>query len=400
MDWKTTTLGEICDQVGGIIQTGPFGSQLHQSDYSQEGIPLVMPKDIIEGRIKTDSIARVAPEHVERLSRHKLKSGDIVYGRRGDIGRQALIRQPQAGWLCGTGCLRLSLSGSVIEPLFLHYYLRQSDVIGWIANQAVGATLPNLNTGILRSVPVLLPPIPAQRKIAAILSAYDDLVENNLRRIKILEEMVQNLYREWFVKFRFPGYQISRFTDSPLGQIPEGWEVKRLGEILELNYGKALKQGDRQVGNVPVFGSSGVVGYHDVPLVTGPGIVVGRKGNVGSVFWSEDDFYPIDTAYFVISKIPLRFLYYDLQTKNFLNNDAAVPGLNRNQAYSLETVMPPTDILTRFCQFAGDFEQMAAVLRLKNSSLRRTRDLLLPKLISGEVDVSELEIILPEEAAV
>ena len=152
--------------------------------------------------------------------------------------------------------------------------------------------------------------------------------------------------------------------------------------------------------NDPVFGSSGVVGYHDVPLVTGPGIVVGRKGNVGSVFWSEDDFYPIDTAYFVISKIPLRFLYYDLQTKNFLNNDAAVPGLNRNQAYSLETVMPPTDILTRFCQFAGDFEQMAAVLRLKNSSLRRTRDLLLPKLISGEVDVSELEIILPEEAAV
>ena len=100
-----TTLGDVCDKVGGIIQTGPFGSQLHESDYSDTGIPVVMPKDIIEGRIVTDGVARVVSEHVDPLSRHKLKRGDIVYGRRGDIGRQALIRLPQEGWLCGTGCL-------------------------------------------------------------------------------------------------------------------------------------------------------------------------------------------------------------------------------------------------------------------------------------------------------
>jgi type I restriction enzyme, S subunit len=142
MAWTTLTFGEICGQVDGVIQTGPFGSQLHESDYSQEGIPVVMPKDIIQGRVVTDSIARVAPEHVERLSRHKLKPGDIVYGRRGDIGRQALIRELQAGWLCGTGCLRLSLGSSVILPLFLHYYLCHADVIGWIANQAIGRHCP------------------------------------------------------------------------------------------------------------------------------------------------------------------------------------------------------------------------------------------------------------------
>ena len=105
--WRETTLGEVCDEVNGIIQTGPFGSQLHQSDYSEVGIPVVMPKDIIEGRIASDTVARVSTEHVERLSRHKLRSGDIVYGRRGDIGRQAFIRPEQAGWMCGTGCLRL-----------------------------------------------------------------------------------------------------------------------------------------------------------------------------------------------------------------------------------------------------------------------------------------------------
>ncbi|MFY9976215.1 MAG: restriction endonuclease subunit S, partial [Chromatiaceae bacterium] len=239
--WETATLGEICDRVGGIIQTGPFGSQLHQSDYSQDGIPLVMPKDIIESRIIEENIARVASEHVERLSKHKLKPGDIVYGRRGDIGRQALVRSPQSGWLCGTGCLRLSLGEAVVAPTFLHYYLRDSGVIAWIANQAIGATLPNLNTSILRSVPVLLPPLPTQHKIAAILSAYDDLIENNLRRIKILEEMAQSLYREWFVKFRFPGHQHARFVNSPLGPIPEGWEVKPVLSVAEVTYGFAFK---------------------------------------------------------------------------------------------------------------------------------------------------------------
>ncbi|MCK4515396.1 MAG: restriction endonuclease subunit S, partial [Spirochaetaceae bacterium] len=185
---------------------------------------------------------------------------------------------------------------------------------------------------------------------------------------------------------------------SPLGRIPEGWEAAPLGDVLELKYGKALKKEDRHGGNVPVYGSSGIVGQHDVPLVDGPGIIVGRKGNVGSVFWSEEDFYPIDTAYFVKSKMPLKYLFYDLQTKNFLNNDAAVPGLNRNQAYSLKTLTPPEELMTRFCQFADDFERQAAILRFHNTALRRTRDLLLPKLISGEVDVSELDIAVPEEA--
>ncbi len=277
---------------------------------------------------------------------------------------------------------------------FLYYLLGLQN----LNNYAGGAAQPLVTQTVLKQVEAFCPPLPTQRKIAAILSAYDDLIENNLRRIKILEEMAQNLYREWFVKFRFPGHEQARFVDSPLGRIPEGWEGKKLGEILELKYGKALKQENRQGGNVPVYGSSGIVGYHNVHLVNGPGIVIGRKGNVGSVYWSEKSFYPIDTAYFVSSEMPLRFLFYDLQTKNFLNNDAAVPGLNRNQAHSLETVIPPEDILRRFCCFADDFEQQAALLRIKNTTLRRTRDMLLPRLISGEVNVSELDIAIPEEA--
>lgn len=386
--WRDATLGEVCDQVGGIIQTGPFGSQLHESDYTDEGIPVVMPKDIIEGRINADSVARVSPDHVERLARHKLRSGDIVYGRRGDIGRQALIRPEQDGWMCGTGCLRLSFGESVLNPLFLHYYLRQDDVISWITNQAVGATMPNLNTAILRTVPVRFPPLPVQLQIAGILSAYDDLIENNQRRIKILEQIARSLYREWFVNFRFPGHEKVPLVDSPLGKIPKGWEVKKLGDTLELSYGKGLKKEDRCDGRFPVFGSSGIVGYHDEKLVTGPGIIVGRKGNVGSVFWCNEDFFVIDTAYFVTSSLPLRYLFYVLPTLNFINSDAAVPGLSRNQAYALEIIVPPTALLNRFCVLANTFEQQVTVLQCQNQNLRRTRDLLLPRLLSGVLRVS------------
>jgi type I restriction enzyme S subunit len=195
--------------------------------------------------------------------------------------------------------------------------------------------------------------------------------------------MAQSLYREWFVHFRFPGHESARFTASPLGQIPEGWEVKKLEEILELKYGKALKKEDRRDGIYPVYGSSGIVGSHDTSLVEGPGIIVGRKGNVGSVFWCDDDFFVIDTAYFVTSPLPLRFLFYVLPTMNFINSDAAVPGLSRQQAYSLETVVPPAGLLSKFCALAENFEKQAATHRCQNQTLRRTRDLLLPKLLQS-----------------
>jgi type I restriction enzyme S subunit len=161
--------------------------------------------------------------------------------------------------------------------------------------------------------------------------------------------------------------------------------VKKLSEVLDLNYGKALKKEDRRDGEYPVFGSSGIVGTHDTALFKGPGIIVGRKGNVGSVFWCDDDFFVIDTAYFVTSSLPLRFLFYVLPTLNFINSDAAVPGLSRNQAYTLEILVPPTTLLNQFCELAETFERQAATLQHQTTNLRRTRDLLLPRLLSGQV---------------
>ena len=237
-----------------------------------------------------------------------------------------------------------------------------------------------------------IPPLPVQRRIAGILSAYDELIENSQRRIRILEAMARALYREWFVHFRFPGHENHPRVASPLGEIPEGWEVKKLGDVLELNYGKALKKEDRRGGQFAVYGSSGIVGMHDASLVEGPGIIVGRKGNVGTVFWCEDDFFVIDTAYFVTSALPLRFLVYVLPTLNFINSDAAVPGLSRNQAYTLDILVPPAPLLAKFCALADTFEQQASTLQRKIQNLCRTRDLLLPRLLAGNVTSNSEEL--------
>lgn len=156
-EWEVVDLAEVCDDDKGI-QTGPFGSQLHESDYSDRGVPVVMPKDLIGYRIRTDSVARIPEATAEKLGRHRMKPGDIVYGRRGDIGRRAFLMPFQDGWFCGTGCLRLRPKLSAISGWFLFNYLGQDNVVGLIAGRAQGVTMPNLNTGVMATVPVVLPP--------------------------------------------------------------------------------------------------------------------------------------------------------------------------------------------------------------------------------------------------
>jgi type I restriction enzyme, S subunit len=154
--WERRPLESVCTEDDGI-QTGPFGSQLHQSDYSDAGVPVVMPKDLVRLRIDSVEVARIPEALAERLSRHRMIEGDTVYGRRGDIGRRAYIGRRQAGWLCGTGCLRIRANPCEISPRFLFDTLGSPDTAGIIANRAKGATMPNLNSTLVKSVPVLVP---------------------------------------------------------------------------------------------------------------------------------------------------------------------------------------------------------------------------------------------------
>jgi type I restriction enzyme, S subunit len=155
--WRPTRLGAEAARGKGGIQTGPFGSQLHASDYVREGVPVVMPKDIVGRRVSEAGIARVREADAERLARHRLQVGDIVYSRRGDVERHALISQREASWLCGTGCLLVRLGSQWPSAAFASFALDRSETRAWIVQHAIGATMPNLNTGILGDVPLLMP---------------------------------------------------------------------------------------------------------------------------------------------------------------------------------------------------------------------------------------------------
>lgn len=225
MTWMTTTLGDLASQAGGEVRTGPFGTQLHKSDYIDDpaATPVVMPKDMSDGKINPSSIARVGDEVVERLATHILSEGDIVLGRRGDIGRRAWTSDVEEGWLCGTGSMRISvIESEQIRPRFLFYFLGLEQTIGWLQGHAVGATMSNLSAGVVQQLPVRYPHLALQDAIVEVLDSLDTLIENNRRRIEVLEEMARLLYREWFVYFRFPGHEDVEPVDSDLGPIPEG----------------------------------------------------------------------------------------------------------------------------------------------------------------------------------
>ncbi len=183
--WERKALESVCSSGDGI-QTGPFGSQLHQSDYSDEGVPVVMPKDLIDFRISISSIARIPEAVADKLGRHRMAPGDIAYGRRGDIGRRAYIGKRQAGWFCGTGCLRFRPNPLAISPLYLFDTLGAPEALGIIMNRAKGSTMPNLSAGALKSVPLLV----ASRGLQDI---YLEQVEGMREMAEVLDEQNQKL---------------------------------------------------------------------------------------------------------------------------------------------------------------------------------------------------------------
>ena len=262
----------------------------------------------------------------------------------------------------------------------------------------------------MNNIEVAYPPLPEQRAIAHILGTLDDKIEVNRRMNATLEGMARALFQSWFVDFdpvrakaegRDPGLPKNiaelfpdGFEDSELGEIPRGWGVKALDDLIELAYGKALKAENRKAGDIAVYGSNGCVGWHNERLVAGPGIVVGRKGNPGIVTWAPRDFYPIDTAFYVVAKkccTSMHFLYRALQAQNLaaLGADSAVPGLNRNIAYMNRQTLPPAEIMQAFDTIAQAISERADNTERESRTLASLRDALLPKLISGELRVGD-----------
>lgn len=386
MNWEQKVLGDISTS----IQTGPFGSQLHQSDYSDEGIPVVMPKDLIRGMVSEESIARISKEHVERLSKHKIKAGDILYSHRGDVGKCAFASEREIGWICGTGCLKVSVDREKADPQFIFYQLQKAETIGWVINHAVGSTMLNLNTSILSAVPIDVPEIETQRKIVKILSSYDSLIKNNQKQIKLLEEAAQRLYKEWFVDLRFPGYEDVEVVDG----VPEGWKKEHIGDLIKkVTRTKQIKTAEYlPEGTFPIIDQSRdfVAGYtNDQEAVVDMGCPVIVFGDHTRILkYIQFPFAKgADGTQLIISNnenMPQSLLYSSLVAVDLSNYHYA-----RHFKYlKAENILVPSrEIAKEFDWYVSPMLLQIQQLRNMENKAAEARDRLLPKLMSGEIEV-------------
>lgn len=303
----------------------------------------------------------------------KAEPPGVVTGRYGTIGEVFYVDQPY--WPLNTALYVIDFKGN--DPRFIAYFLRHQ-----LKNyRSEKAAVPGVDRKVLHKLPARCPDPQTQQAIVRTLSAYDDLIENNRRRIALLEEAARQLYKEWFVRFRFPGHEHVKIVDG----VPTGWERLTVRDVATLHYGKALKDEIRIPGDVPVYGSSGIVGSHNKALVAGPGIILGRKGNVGSVRWSQSDFFPIDTVYFISNEQSDFHLYLSLLHMHFMSTDVAVPGLNREFAYSRPLLRPSSGVGARFEEEVTPIFRQTQNLIAWNAKLAQARDLILPKLMSGAI---------------
>ena len=365
----------------------------------QSGIPFVKGKHISGGYVDLENCDHITKEdHEKAIQRSKPERGDILFSNIGSVGDAAFINIDKEFSIKNVALFKPD--SDVVDSKYLYYVVLCPKFRGELFAKRLGVAQPFFSLEMLRSHEVEYHhDLTIQKKIASILSAYDDLIENNLRQIKILEEMAQALYREWFVKFRFPGHEKTRMVDSPLGKIPEGWEVVKVGSLLEkIKRKKRVKKQDYESGGtIPVVdqGRDFIGGYtpdqeslHDKPL---PIIVFGDHTRVlkyidfpfacgadgTQLLRPNTERMPTSLFFYALKSIDLSDFAYARHFK-FLKEQGIL--------------VPDEQAVQSFAQVADQIRDQIRCLLRRNATLRQTRDLLLPKLISGELDVSDLDI--------
>jgi type I restriction enzyme S subunit len=368
-----------------------------------------------------DDLRYITKKAYEFLHKSKVKSGDILMNKIASAGSVYYMPNLHCPTSLGMNMFLLRTNEEITDQRFIYYYLKSNE--SYIKQFAVGTATTTITKDRVRNLVILQPPLSIQRKIAAILSAYDDLIEINTRRIAILEEMAQSLYREWFVHFRFPGHEKKRLVESELGLIPEGWEVVKASYAVEIDpLTKVPKEGEKP------FVSMGSLSIDSMLIEN----VELRSGNSGSKFKNGDtlfaritpclengktgfvQFLPSTSAVafgsteFIILRSKTlcpEYVYLMARSNEFRDNAiksmTGATGRQRVQTACFEKFLiaqPHSKTLEAFKEMVSPIFPNISVLARKNSNLRKTRDLLLPKLISGEVDVEGIDIHIERES--
>ena len=402
-DWKEYPLGDVCLRITDGAHLSPPSVP--------DGKPMASVKDLTSYGIRLDGCRLIADSDFDILVRQgcQPRKGDVLIAKDGATALDTVCevgRDEEVVLLSSVAILRPN--PALIESSYLHYYLDASSTRSYLKGTFIsGAAIPRVVLKDLKRAIIRVPSLPTQRRIAAILSAYDDLIENNLRRIKILEEMARALYREWFVEFRFPGHEKVPRVASTVGPIPKGWEVRKLVQISHVNRAQiSPRTAPEQLHYIDI--SSVSPGQIDTvtpyPFAEAPGRAR-RIVQHGDVIWScvrpnrrahalvmrPEPNTIVSTGFAVLTakEVPFPFLYFATTTDDFVAHltnhatGAAYPAVTAKTFEDAVMVVPPTPLLKRFGDATVPMVEEISVLQNQGRVLRRTRDLLLPRLLSG-----------------
>ena len=401
---KRIKIGDLIKQKKAHSQTGPFGTQLKASDYVEDGTPVINVRNIGFGDIRSDSLEYVNDDMAKELKNHKLRKNDIVFGRKGAVERHSLISSNEDGWIQGSDCIRLRFLTNEYDPTFISYFFLTEYHKQWMMNLgSFGATMSSLNQEIISKIEIPDISLPTQRKIASILSAYDELIENNKQRIRLLEEMAEEIYKEWFVRMRFPGHETAKFVDG----LPEGWENVKLESVCDFQMGQSpLSEFYNDEGKGLPF-HQGVTNFNsrfpehttyctDLKRIADEGdILLSVRAPVGRI--------NIATCKLIIGRglssvkhkkqLP-NYCYYLLKNifikEDSYGNGSVFNSVTKNDLLGIKTIEPSFKLCVKFQDLIKPVDDEIKILTDKNQLLQQTRDLLLPRLISGKLSVGHL----------
>lgn len=420
--WEERSILELAADEPHAVNGGPFGSKLGRKDYVDEGVPVIRGVNLpADRRFAYDGLVFVSEDKADELRANLARPRDVVVTQRGTIGQVGIIPadSPYSDFVISQSQMKLTVNVALADPDFIFYSLRSPGSVRRLQDLAMSAGVPHINLEMFRNFRLKVPPLPVQRKIAAVLAAYDELIENNLRRIEILDEMAQAVYREWFVNFRYPGHENVPLVDSPLGPIPEGWEVAKLSDFTTTQYGYTASTDEKPAGPRFLrgmdFNKRPWIDWSEVPYCTisdadlakykvevGDVLVI-RMADPGKVAIVEKSVEAVFASYVVrvrpdIQRALPYWLFYYMSSPAYQRyiSGAGTGTTRKSASASVLTgstmALPPLIVQAHFIDVVVPLRKLLNNLIDQNANLRTTRDLLLPKLVSGEIDVSELDI--------
>ena len=392
-------LKEVCDRIT-VGHVGPMADK-----YTAEGVPFLRSQNITAFRLNVADIKFVSPDFHEKLRKSALQSGDVAVVRTGYPGTACVIPNTFTQLNCAD--LVVITPSKELNPYYLAAIFNSAWGVASVAGNLVGVAQQHFNIGAAREMEISLPPRPIQDRIAGILSAYDELIENSQRRIKILESMARALYREWFVNFRFPGHEKVKLVPSPLGEIPKGWEVVTVKDVATVTYGfpfqskkfntdsigtPVIRIRDILDGSINTFtNEEAETKYH----IKNGDILVGMDGDFHMCIWSSGHAFQNQRVAKFESNGEIGnyhlFLALELpiQTWNKSIVGTTVAHLGDMHIKTIQIVWPSANILAKARESLEPMSQQITDLKRQIQNLRRTRDLLLPRLLSGQVNLDD-----------